>query len=44
MKQKDLGIRNIHGVEESSMSKTILRFIKLEVDNMVALIRNTGKP
>lgn len=41
-----LGISNIlvHGIKESSMSKFILRVIKLEVGNMVALVRKMGKP
>lgn len=39
-KQQDLGI----GIKESSMSKLILRVIKLEVGNMVALVRKMGKP
>lgn len=43
-KEKDLGIGNIHGIKESSMSKFILRVIKLEVGNMVALVRKMGKP
>lgn len=34
----------VHGIKESSMSKLILRVIKLEVGNMVALVRKMGKP
>lgn len=44
MKQKDLGRDDIYGIKESSMSKIILRFINLEVDNMMALLREIGMP
>lgn len=44
MKQKDLATGNVHGIKGSSMSKIILRFINLEVNNMMALVRKMGKP
>lgn len=43
-KQKDLGIGHIHGIKRAAMSELILRVIKLEVGNMVALVRKMGKP
>lgn len=42
--ETDLGRGNIYGIKESSMSKIILRFINLEVDNMVALVREMRTP
>ena len=44
MKQRGLRIGNIQDIKESNMSKIILRLIKLEVDNIVVLIRKMGKP
>lgn len=44
MKQRNLEIGNIYGIKERRMSKIILSFIKLEVHNMVALVRKMGKP
>lgn len=45
-KTTKLGIGSIlvHSIKESSISKLILRVIKLEVGNMVALVRKMRKP
>lgn len=44
METERFGNMQLHDIKESSTSKIILRFVKLELDNIVVLIGKIRKP